>query len=137
MNENIDRCEAELAHEDKVQRAKSLLPDDDMLFELSEADMARIGLRLELSEFFKLFGDSTRIKILETLNGSELCVCDISAVVGVSQSGVSHQLRLLRQNRLVKATKVGKESYYTLDDEHIGDIIKIGMNHINERRAGI
>ncbi len=123
MNENIDRCEAELAHEDKVQRAKSLLPDDDMLF--------------ELSEFFKLFGDSTRIKILETLNGSELCVCDISAVVGVSQSGVSHQLRLLRQNRLVKATKVGKESYYTLDDEHIGDIIKIGMNHINERRAGI
>ncbi len=110
-------------HIDKVERAKSLLPDDDMLF--------------DLSEFFKLFGDSTRIKILETLNGSELCVCDISAVVGVSQSGVSHQLRLLRQNRLVKATKSGKETYYTLDDEHIGDIIKIGMNHINERRGNL
>ncbi len=120
---NVDRCEETVTHGDKVERAKSLLPDDDMLF--------------ELSEFFKLFGDSTRIKILETLNGSELCVCDISAVVGVSQSGVSHQLRLLRQNRLVKTTKVGKESYYTLDDEHIGDIIKIGMNHINERRAGL
>ena len=122
-NDLTDRCEELITHEDKVERAKSLLPDDDMLF--------------ELSEFFKLFGDSTRIKILETLNGSELCVCDISAVVGVSQSGVSHQLRLLRQNRLVKTTKIGKESYYTLDDEHIGDIIKIGMNHINERRAGL
>lgn len=118
-----DRCEEAVTHSDKVERARSLLPDDDMLF--------------ELSEFFKLFGDSTRIKILETLNGSELCVCDISAVVGVSQSGVSHQLRLLRQNRLVKTTKAGKENYYTLDDEHIGDIIKIGMNHINERRAGL
>ena len=123
MDENRDMCEIDLTHDDKVERAKSLLPDDDMLF--------------ELSEFFKLFGDSTRIKILETLNGSELCVCDISAVVGVSQSGVSHQLRLLRQNRLVKSTRVGKENYYTLDDEHIGDIIKIGMNHINERRGNI
>ena len=123
MDENKDMCEIDQTHEDKVERAKSLLPDDDMLF--------------ELSEFFKLFGDSTRIKILETLNGSELCVCDISAVVGVSQSGVSHQLRLLRQNRLVKSTRVGKENYYTLDDEHIGDIIKIGMNHINERRGNI
>ena len=123
MYENKDMCEIDRTHEDKVERAKSLLPDDDMLF--------------DLSEFFKLFGDSTRIKILETLNGSELCVCDISAVVGVSQSGVSHQLRLLRQNRLVKSTRVGKENYYTLDDEHIGDIIKIGMNHINERRGNI
>ena len=122
MEDFTDKCEVELTHEDKVERAKSLLPDDDMLF--------------DLSEFFKLFGDSTRIKILETLSGSELCVCDISAVVGVSQSGVSHQLRLLRQNRLVKTTKAGKETYYTLDDEHIGDIIKIGMNHITERRAG-
>lgn len=123
MEINPDLCEIDLTHDDKVERAKSLLPDDDMLF--------------ELSEFFKLFGDSTRIKILETLNGSELCVCDISEVVGVSQSGVSHQLRLLRQNRLVKSTRVGKENYYTLDDEHIGDIIKIGMNHINERRGSI
>ena len=72
---NVDRCEETVTHGDKVERANSLLPDDDMLF--------------ELSEFFKLFGDSTRIKILETLNGSELCVCDISAVVGVSQSGVA------------------------------------------------
>lgn len=123
MEENIDRCEANITHEDKVSRAKSLLPDDDMLF--------------ELSEFFKLFGDSTRIKILEAINGSELCVCDISEVVGVSQSGVSHQLRVLRQNRLVKATKIGKETYYALDDDHIGDIIRIGMNHINERRGNI
>lgn len=128
MEENInpileDKCEINSTHDDKVSRAKSLLPDDDMLF--------------ELSEFFKLFGDSTRIKILEAINGCELCVCDISEVVGVSQSGVSHQLRVLRQNRLVKATKVGKETYYTLDDDHIGDIIKIGMNHINERRGTI
>ncbi|MCH5186957.1 MAG: helix-turn-helix transcriptional regulator [Oscillospiraceae bacterium] len=118
-----DKCEINNPHDDKVSRAKSLLPDDDMLF--------------ELSEFFKLFGDSTRIKILEAINGCELCVCDISEVVGVSQSGVSHQLRVLRQNRLVKATKVGKETYYALDDDHIGDIIKIGMNHINERRGNL
>lgn len=126
MDENkveLDKCELSHTHDDKVERAKSLLPDDDMLF--------------DLSEFFKLFGDSTRIKILEALNGSELCVCDISAVVGVSQSGVSHQLRVLRQNRLVKATKAGKETYYALDDDHIGDIIKIGMNHINERRGNL
>lgn len=128
MDENInpileDKCEINNTHEDKVSRAKSLLPDDDMLF--------------ELSEFFKLFGDSTRIKILEAINGCELCVCDISEVVGVSQSGVSHQLRVLRQNRLVKATRVGKETYYALDDDHIGDIIKIGMNHINERRGNL
>lgn len=121
MEENFDICAVEETHDDKVSRAKSLLPDDEMLF--------------DLSEFFKLFGDSTRIKILEALENNELCVCDISAVVGVSQSGVSHQLRLLRQHRLVKATKMGKETFYTLDDNHIGDIIKIGMNHINERRG--
>lgn len=121
MDEFLDRCEEQITHDDKVSRAKSLLPDDETLF--------------ELSEFFKLFGDSTRIKILEALNGIELCVCDISEVVGVSQSGVSHQLRLLRQHRLVKTTKIGKETFYTLDDDHIGDIIKIGMNHINERRG--
>lgn len=121
MEENFDICAVEETHDDKVNRAKSLLPNDEMLF--------------DLSEFFKLFGDSTRIKILEALENNELCVCDISAVVGVSQSGVSHQLRLLRQHRLVKATKMGKETFYTLDDNHIGDIIKIGMNHINERRG--
>ncbi len=127
MNENIkplemrDECQITQTHDEKVARAKSLLPEDDKLF--------------ELSEFFKLFGDSTRIKILEAINGSELCVCDISEVVGVSSSGVSHQLRILRQNRLVKATRVGKETYYTLDDDHIGDIIRIGYNHINERRG--
>lgn len=123
MEESMDKCEVIELHADKVERVKSILPDDDMLF--------------DLSEFFKLFGDSTRIKILEALNGNELCVCDISAVVGVSQSGVSHQLRLLRQHRLVKNTRVGKETFYTLDDDHIGDIIKIGMNHINERRGNI
>ncbi len=123
MNESgkTNESVSETARSDKVARAKKLLPDDEMLF--------------ELSEFFKLFGDSTRIKILEALSGNELCVSEISAVVGVSQSGVSHQLRLLRQHRLVKTSKSGKETYYTLDDDHIGDIIKIGMNHINERRG--
>ena len=122
-NDLTDRCEELITHEDKVERAKSLLPDDDMLF--------------ELSEFFKLFGDSTRIKILETLSGSELCVCDISAVVGVSQSGVSHQLRLLRQNRLVKTTKAGKETYYTLSDAEEAKLVHRMIDDIFEMKCNI
>lgn len=121
MEDFLDVCEVQETHTDKVERVKKLLPDDEMLF--------------DLSEFFKLFGDSTRIKILEALQNCQLCVCDISAVVGVSQSGVSHQLRILRQHRLVKTYKQGKETFYTLDDDHISDIIKIGMNHITERRG--
>ncbi len=123
MDEQIERTEGCTHSGENAERVKSLLPDDDLLF--------------DLSEFFKLFGDSTRIKILEALSAEELCVCDISAVVGVSQSGVSHQLRLLKQHRLVKGRKSGKETLYSLDDRHIGDIIKIGMNHISERRGNI
>lgn len=85
-----------------------------------------------LSEFFVLFGDSTRLRILNVLFSSELCVCDIAAVVGMSQSAVSHQLRILRQSRVVKTRKAGKSVYYSLDDDHIEHIFFDGLSHIRE-----
>lgn len=94
-------------------------PNEDMLF--------------ELAEFFRVFGDSTRIKILYYLLNSEKCVQDISQDLNISQSAVSHQLQTLRANRLVKYRKEGRTVYYSLDDDHIFSIINQGMEHIEER----
>lgn len=85
-----------------------------------------------LSEFFRIFGDYTRIRILYALSESELCVCDIAEKLGTTQSNVSHQLRILRASRLVKYRRVGKTVLYSLDDEHIFSIISLGMEHIKE-----
>lgn len=85
-----------------------------------------------LVQTFKLFGDATRLKILMALAKGELCVCDIAQVIGVSQSGVSHQLRLLRAYRLVKVRREGKSAYYSLDDIHVLSIIHAGMDHVCE-----
>ncbi len=85
-----------------------------------------------LSEFFKVFGDKTRIKILYSLLTSELCVHDLSVLLELSQTAVSHQLRILRQTRLVKNRKEGKNVYYSLDDSHIVEIFKAGLEHITE-----
>ena len=86
----------------------------------------------ELASFFKVFGDSTRLRILYALSLSEMCVCDIAAVLGISQSAVSHQLKMLRQMRLVKYRRDGKVIYYSHDDDHITEIFKQGLEHINE-----
>ena len=85
-----------------------------------------------LGDFFKLLGDGTRIKILNALFYSEMCVCDIAALLGMTQSAISHQLRVLKQGRLVKHRKEGKSVYYSLDDEHIKHIIEQGLTHIKE-----
>lgn len=87
----------------------------------------------KLSRTFKIFGDSTRIKILYTMFDKELCVQDIAKEINMTQSAVSHQLSILKDARLVSATKVGKEVYYSLDDNHVKSILDVGLNHVEER----
>ena len=87
----------------------------------------------DLADLFKVFGDSTRIKILYALFESEMCVCDISNLLDMTQSAISHQLRVLKQARLVKFRKEGKVVYYSLDDEHIKNIFEQGFEHISHR----
>lgn len=94
------------------------MPDDEVLY--------------ELADLFRVFGDSTRIKILYALFESELCVNDIAQVVGISQSAVSHQLRLLKTSKLVKFRREGKAMYYSLDDDHVRSMIALGMEHTEE-----
>lgn len=87
---------------------------------------------IDLSELFKIFGDSTRVKIINSLIDEELCVTDISEKTNTSQSAVSHQLRILKSSKLVKYRKVGNLIYYSLDDEHVKKIFELGCEHINE-----
>lgn len=87
---------------------------------------------MALSEFFRVFGDLTRIKILYQLSRSELCVHDVAALLGMSQSAISHQLRVLKQSRLVKYRREGRSILYSLDDDHVKQIIGQGFDHINE-----
>lgn len=103
---------------DTVARLRSDLPDDEVLY--------------DLSELFRVFGDSTRIKILYALFESELCVGDLALLLEVSPSAVSHQLRLLKASKLVKFRREGKTVYYSLDDDHVRSIIALGLEHIEE-----
>lgn len=111
-------CEINIIHEEVVNRVKSIMPEDGIIY--------------DLAEFFKVFADSTRMKIIYALIEKELCVCDIAAIVGTTQSAISHQLRILKQSKLVKYRKEGKIVYYSLDDEHISQIVKKGREHIEE-----
>lgn len=106
------------AHEDVVKRVLDCQPDDEYLY--------------DLAELFKVFGDSTRIKILYALFESELCVGDIAQILNLSQSSVSHQLRILKDAKLVKFRRDGKIIFYALDDEHVRNIIAMGMEHVEE-----
>lgn len=87
---------------------------------------------IDISELFKIFGDSTRVKIINALIDNELCVCEIANMINVSQSAVSHQLRILKASKLVKYKKNGNCIYYSLADEHVEKIFKLGCEHINE-----
>ena len=111
-------CQTMIIHEDVVEKVESTLPDEKRL--------------IDLGDFFKIFGDTTRIKILHALNISEMCVCDIAYVTGASQSAVSHQLKILRQANLVKYRREGKTVFYSLTDEHVNQIINVGLTHIME-----
>ena len=114
----INTCECNDIHEDIVNETKDKMPEDEMLY--------------DLAELFKVFGDTTRIKILYALFSNEMCVCDIANLLNMTQSAISHQLRVLKQARLVKFRKEGKTVYYSLDDSHISQIFNCGLNHIQE-----
>lgn len=111
-------CVAKHIHENVIDSVTGNMPDEETL--------------IDLAELFKVFADSTRIKILYALLKSELCVCDICEVLGATQSAISHQLRILKQMKLVKYRKEGKSVIYSLADEHIVHILNMGMEHINE-----
>jgi len=85
-----------------------------------------------LADTFRVLGDPTRVRILDALSGGELCVCDIAALVGMSESAVSHQLRLLRGMRLVRARRAGRLMFYTLDDHHIIELLELALTHVQE-----
>ena len=102
------------------------------LYKKISVEMPDEGTLCDLAEFFKVFADSTRIKILYALSGGELCVCDIWQSLGMTQSAVSHQLRILKQMHLVKYRKEGKTVYYSLDDDHIQSILEAGLEHVME-----
>lgn len=87
----------------------------------------------ELAETFKALGDPTRLRLVSALKGTELCVCDLAGILNMSQSAISHQLRVLRHLRLVRAHKRGRQVYYTLDDQHIEDLFERGLEHIQHR----
>ncbi len=117
-NEKNGKCDFMFVHEDIVKKVNEELPDEEILY--------------DLAEFYKVFADSTRIKILYVLLKSEMCVCDISQILNVSQSAISHQLRMLKQMKLVKYRREGKAVFYSLSDEHIELILSQGLEHISE-----
>ena len=114
----LESCAFLCVHEDTVARVLADLPDEETLY--------------DLAELFKVFGDSTRIRILYALFEAELCVCDIARLLGLTQSAVSHQLRVLKASRLVKPRKEGKTVFYSLADDHVSRILAQGMDHVTE-----
>jgi ArsR family transcriptional regulator, lead/cadmium/zinc/bismuth-responsive transcriptional repressor len=113
-----EACETKGIHPVTVSMVFSKMPDSSPL--------------LELADMFKLFGDNTRIRILWALSESEMCVCDLCALLEMKQPAVSHQLKNLKQARIVKTRRDGKVIYYSLDDEHIRTLLNLGMEHIHE-----
>lgn len=115
----IYKCDCKVIHQDLVDKVKDKMPEEEKLY--------------DLAELFKVFGDTTRIKILYALFASEMCVCDIAVALNMTQSAISHQLRVLKQARLVKYRKEGKVVYYSLDDDHVKQIFDQGFLHVIEK----
>ena len=111
-------CDCEAIHEEVVNKVRESMPDEEMLY--------------DLADFFKVFGDSTRIKILWALDREEMCVCDLAVLLNMTKSAISHQLKTLRQEKLVKYRRDGKVAYYSLLDEHVRSILEVGLEHIGE-----
>lgn len=110
-------CQQECIHPAHIEEVRRLMPDVDSLYDLSEV--------------FRVFGDSTRIRILYALFESELCVCDLVTLLGLTQSAVSHQLRILKDAKLVRFRREGKSIFYALDDDHVRSILSLGMEHLS------
>ncbi|MBQ3664682.1 MAG: helix-turn-helix transcriptional regulator [Lachnospiraceae bacterium] len=117
-NEKCDCCETIEVHPDLLKIVNEKMPDETELY--------------DLAELFKVFGDSTRIRILFVLFEAEVCVCDLAQALNMTQSAISHQLKILRQNKLVKSRREGKSIFYSLADEHVRTIIAQGCEHIEE-----
>ena len=115
---DVELCEDNYIHTDRLEKVCEKLPDVNELY--------------DLAELFKVFGDSTRIRILYVLFQSELCVCDLAEVLGMTQSAVSHQLKILKQAKLVTGRREGKSVFYALADDHVRSIIDQGKEHIGE-----
>lgn len=115
VNINYD---CQVIHKDIVEKVRLVMPEDNELF--------------DLSDFFKLLGDSTRAKIIWALDESEMCVCDLAVLLNMTKSAISHQLKTLKAARLVKNRKVGKVVFYSLIDDHVKDIFEKGLQHIRE-----
>lgn len=111
-------CDAGHIHEEVIRRVNETMPDEEILY--------------DLAELFKIFGDSTRIKILYVLLESEMCVCHIAQLLGMTQSAISHQLRALKQSKLVKYRREGKTVFYSLADDHVHTILAQGIEHVAE-----
>jgi len=112
-------CDCDVIHADVVDKVKKKMPDEEELY--------------NLSDFFKVLGDSTRAKIMWALDESEMCVCDIAVLLNMTKSAISHQLRSLKQANLVKYRKEGKIVFYSLADDHVKDIFEKGLEHIREK----
>jgi DNA-binding transcriptional ArsR family regulator len=119
--EQNDVCEIGFIHESVVAEVRAKMPDEEVLF--------------NVADLFKMFGDSTRVRIISALLNAEMCVCDIAALLGMTKSAISHQLRSLRQTKLVKFRRDGKIVYYSLDDDHVKTIFAQGLLHVSEKRA--
>lgn len=115
---DVEHCGFLFVHQDVVKQVMNEMPSDEVLY--------------DLAELFKVFGDSTRIKILYALFEAELCVCDIAQLLSLTQSAVSHQLRVLKTNKLVTFRKEGKTVFYSLADDHVRSILGQGMEHVQE-----
>ena len=122
MQKDLDKepecCETVEVHEDLLRIVEQTMPEETELY--------------DLAELFKVFGDSTRIRILFVLSSAEVCVCDLARVLNMTQSAISHQLRILKQNKLVKSRREGKSIFYSLADGHVSTIIAQGRDHIEE-----
>ena len=114
----VECCESEEVHENLLKIVHETMPEEKKLY--------------DLAELFKIFGDSTRIRILFVLFEAEVCVCDLAKALNMTQSAISHQLRILKQNKLVKSRREGKSIFYSLADEHVRTIIAQGCEHIEE-----
>ena len=118
MGKNTVCCDCTVLHEEVVEQVRKTMGNDETF--------------ADISDFFRVLGDSTRIKILWALDKNELCVCDIASLIGMTKSAVSHQLRVLKDNNLVKNRRDGKSIYYSLADSHVQEIFEKAVEHLNE-----
>jgi ArsR family transcriptional regulator, lead/cadmium/zinc/bismuth-responsive transcriptional repressor len=120
MDGDIEYCSSKVIHMEAVEKTKEMM--------LSDSDI------YDISELYKILGDPTRVKILCALTASEMCVCDMAYLLGMTQSAVSHQLRVLKQSRLVRYRKEGRIVFYMLDDSHVKGMLECGLEHISENK---